>query len=74
MATTASPAATENKPLVDLRGDGLGGEELDSVGTACLSGSVVGWPFDGAYVATLTAGDGSLPALARASPPPAYST
>jgi hypothetical protein len=62
LATTASSAAVATKPLVDLRGDGVGGYVLDTAGTVHLSGSVVGRPVDGAYVATLAADDGSLPA------------
>ena len=67
MATTASPAAAI-KPLVDLRGDGVGSYVLDTAGTAHLSGSVVGRPFDGAYAATLAADDGSLPAPGSCEP------
>jgi hypothetical protein len=68
MATTASPAAAGTKPLVDLRGGGVGSYVLDTAGTAHLSGSVVGRPFDGAYVATLAADDGSLPAPGSCEP------
>jgi hypothetical protein len=68
MATTASPVAAATKPLVDLRGDGDGSYVLDTAGTAHLSGSVVGRPFDGAYAATLAADDGSLPAPGSCEP------
>lgn len=68
MATMASPGAAATKPLVDLRGDGVGSYALDTAGTAHLSGSVVGRPFDGAYVATLAADDGSLPAPGSCEP------
>lgn len=68
MATTASPAAAAAKPLVDLRGDGVGTYVIDTAGTAHLSGSVVGRPFDGAYVARLAADDGSLPAPGSCEP------
>ena len=68
MTTTAPPAAAATKPAVDLRGDGVGSYVLDSAGTAHLSGSVVGRPFDGTYVATLAADDGSLPAAGSCEP------
>jgi hypothetical protein len=68
MATSASPAAAAPKPLVDLRGDGVGSYVLDTAGTAHLGGSVVGRPFDGTYVATLAADDGSLPAPGLCEP------
>ena len=68
MATTASPGFAATKPPVDLRGDGVGSYVLDTAGTAHLSGSVVGRPFDGTYVATLAADDGSLPAPGSCEP------
>ena len=68
VAATASPAVAAPKPLVDLRGDGVGSHVLDDAGTAHLSGSVIGTPFDGAYVATLAADDGSLPAPGLCEP------
>jgi hypothetical protein len=64
----ASPAVAAPKPLVDLRGDGVGTYALDSTGTAQLAGSVIGVPFDGAYVATLAADDGTLPAPGACEP------
>jgi hypothetical protein len=65
---TASPGAAATKPIVDLRGDGVGSHVLDAAGTAHLRGSVVGRPYDGAYVATLAADDGSLPAPGSCEP------
>jgi hypothetical protein len=56
------------KPLIDLQGDGVGSYVLDTAGTAQLSGSVVGRPFGGAYVATVAADDGSLPASGSCEP------
>lgn len=64
----ASPAVAAPKPLVDLRGAEVGSYVLDSSGTARLTGSVLGDPFDGAYVATLAADDGSLPAPGSCEP------
>jgi hypothetical protein len=65
VSATAAPAA---KPLVDLRGAAIGTHVVDAAGTAHLSGSVVGLPFDGTYVATLAAADGSLPAPGSCEP------
>lgn len=64
----ASPADAAPKPLVDLRGAEVGSHVLDSSGTAHLAGSVLGDPFDGSYVATLAADDGSLPAPGSCEP------
>ena len=64
----ASPAVAAPKPLVDLHGADVGTYSLDSAGTAHLAGSVTGEPFDGAYVATLAADDGSLPAPGSCEP------
>lgn len=58
---TAGPALAARPPVVDLRGAGVGSYTLDSDGSARLSGAVTGAPFDGAYTATLTSADGSLP-------------
>lgn len=58
---TAQEANAAPRPLVDLRGDGLGSFVVDDAGFASLSGNVTGKPFDGAYIATLAAADGSLP-------------
>ena len=68
VAATAAPASAAAKPLVDLSGDGVGTYSIDAAGTAHLSGSVVGQPFDGAYVATLAADDGTLPAPGSCEP------
>ena len=54
----ASLAVAAPKPLVNLQGADVGTYVLDPAGTAHLNGSVTGEPFDGAYVATLTADDG----------------
>lgn len=64
----ASPAVAAPKPLVDLRGADVGTYSLDATGTAHLAGSVTGDPFDGTYVATLAADDGSLPAPGTCEP------
>ena len=64
----ASPAVAAPKPLVDLRGADVGTYSLDAAGTAQLAGSVIGDPFDGTYVATLAADDGSLPAPGSCEP------
>jgi hypothetical protein len=66
--TIASPAVAAPKPLVDLRGADAGTYSLDATGTAHLAGSVTGDPFDGTYVATLAAEDGSLPAPGSCEP------
>lgn len=68
VTTGASPATAAPKPLVDLRGADVGTYVLDPAGTAQLSGSVTGAPFDGTYVATLTADDGTLPAPGSCEP------
>ena len=68
MSTAASPAVAAPKPLVDLRGADVGTYSLDAAGTAHLAGSVTGDPFDGTYVATLAADDGSLPAPGSCEP------
>jgi hypothetical protein len=68
MSTAASPAVAAPKPLVDLRGAEVGTYSLDAAGTAHLAGSVTGDPFDGTYVATLAADDGSLPAPGSCEP------
>ena len=64
----ASPAVAAPKPLVNLQGADVGTYVVDSAGTAHLNGSVAGEPFDGAYVATLTADDGALPAPGSCEP------
>jgi hypothetical protein len=61
-AVTAAPANAAPPPLVDLRGASVGSYALDAEGNARVSGAVTGKPFDGAYTATLTSSDGSLPA------------
>ena len=68
MSTAASPAVAAPKPLVDLRGADVGTYSLDAAGTAHLAGSVTGDPFDGTYVATLAADDGSLPVPGSCEP------
>jgi hypothetical protein len=64
----ASPAVAAPKPLVNLQGADVGTYVLDSAGTAHLTGSVTGDPFDGTYVATLAADDGTLPAPGSCEP------
>ena len=64
----AGPAVAAPKPLVDLRGADVGTYVLDATGAAQLAGSVTGDPFDGTYVATLAADDGSLPAPGTCEP------
>ena len=64
----AAPAVAAPKPVVDLRGADLGTYALDAAGTAQLAGHVIGDPFDGTYVATLAADDGSLPAPGTCEP------
>ena len=58
---SAAPANAAQPPVVDLRGASVGSYALDADGNARLSGAVTGVPFDGAYTATLTSSDGSLP-------------
>ena len=65
---TATAATAAPRPLVDLRGQGVGSYVLDAAGTAHLTGSVVGVPFDGTYTATLASADGSLPAPGECEP------
>ena len=65
---TATSATAAPRPLVDLRGEGVGSYVLDDAGAAHLSGSVVGAPFDGTYTATLASSDGSLPAPGECEP------
>jgi hypothetical protein len=68
-AVAAAPTATAApRPVVDLRGAGLGAYVLDAAGSARLSGDVTGAPFDGAYAATLASSDGSLPAPGECEP------
>ncbi len=64
----ALPADAARPPVIDLRGSDLGSYVIDDAGTARLSGSMTGAPFDGAYTATLTASDGSLPEPGRCEP------
>jgi hypothetical protein len=68
LSTAASPAVAAPKPLVDLRGADVGTYSLDAAGAAQLAGSVTGDPFDGTYVATLAADDGSMPAPGSCEP------
>ena len=44
---TASPATAAPGPAVDLRGAGVGSYALDADGTARVTGTVTGVPFDG---------------------------
>ena len=68
-AVAAAPTATAApRPVVDLRGAGLGAYVLDAAGSARLTGDVTGAPFDGAYTATLASSDGSLPAPGECEP------
>ena len=63
LASVAAPQAwAAPPPVVDLRGADVGAYALDAEGTAQLIGRVTGAPFDGAYTATLTSANGSLPA------------
>jgi hypothetical protein len=64
----AVPADAARPPVIDLRGAGLGSYVIDDAGTARLSGSMTGAPFDGAYTATLAASDGNLPEPGRCEP------
>lgn len=59
--TSPTTAVAAGKPLIDLRGASVGSYVLDDAGTAHLSGEVTGKPYDGAYTASLTADDGTLP-------------
>lgn len=61
LAAFAAPSLAGPPPRIDLRGDGVGSYVLDDAGTAHLTGTVTGTPFDGPYSATLAADDGSLP-------------
>ena len=65
---TASPATAAPRPAVDLRGAGVGSYALDADGTARVTGTVTGVPFDGAYTAALSSSDGSLPAPGECEP------
>ncbi len=67
-AATASPAQAGPCTVLDLRGDDLGSFTVDEAGTARLAGRVTGAPFDGAYTATLSALDGTLPAPGACEP------
>lgn len=64
----ASPAMAAPRPGVDLRGDGIGSYALDAEGTARVTGRVTGVPFKGAYTATLSSSDGSLPTPGECEP------
>lgn len=64
----AVPAHAGRPPVIDLRGAGLGSYVIDDAGTARLSGSMTGAPFDGAYTATLAASDSNLPEPGRCEP------
>lgn len=58
---SAVPAHAARPPVIDLRGSGPGSYVMNDAGTARLTGSVTGAPFNGTYTATLSATDGSLP-------------
>jgi hypothetical protein len=64
----AAPAIAAPPPVIDLRGAGVGSYTLDADGTAHLSGAVTGAPFDGAYTATLSSADGTLPVPGTCEP------
>jgi hypothetical protein len=66
--TTASAAPAASPPRIDLRGAGVGSFTLDDAGSALLTGTVTGRPFDGGYTATLSADDGSLPDAGSCEP------
>ncbi len=55
----ASPAGAAGRHRVDLTGFGM--YTIDVEGTATATGTASGEPFDGTFVATLSATDGSLP-------------
>ncbi|QZY29119.1 hypothetical protein [Nocardioides coralli] len=65
---TTTSVASAARPLIDLRGAATDSYEVDSGGTARLVGEVTGRPFGGAYVATLAAGDGTLPVPGQCEP------
>ena len=58
LLTTIGPA-TAASSKVDT--DGFGTYVVDGNGTAALTGTATGAPFDGTYTATLAAADGTLP-------------
>jgi len=60
-AATTGPAEAGPRPVIDLRGAAVGSYDIDHAGTAHLTGQVMGAPFDGTYIALLTADDGTLP-------------
>ena len=68
VAATATPAEAARRPVIDLRGAAVGSFATDDAGTAHLTGTVTGLPFDGTYTATLAADDGSLPEAGTCEP------
>jgi hypothetical protein len=68
VATTATAAGAVPPPRIDLRSAGVGSYALDAAGSARLTGTVTGRPFDGGYTATLSADDGSLPEAGSCEP------
>ncbi|HEX2063970.1 MAG TPA: hypothetical protein VHE80_06080 [Acidimicrobiales bacterium] len=56
---TVAPASAAGKPKVDF--DGHGTYTMAGDGSAGLTGTGTGEPFDGSYVAALAASDGTLP-------------
>lgn len=68
VAATATPAGAVRPPVIDLRGAEVGSFVVDDAGTARLVGSVSGKPFDGGYVASLSADDGTLPYAGTCEP------
>jgi hypothetical protein len=68
VAGTASSGLAAKKPVIDVHGQPGDAYVLDEQGTAELTGTMTGTPFDGAYTATLSADDGSLPGPGECEP------
>ena len=68
VTTTGTAAGAAQPPRIDLRGAEVGAFTLDAAGSARLTGTVTGRPFDGGYTATLSADDGSLPEAGSCEP------
>ena len=66
VATLSAPASAEPKPRIDAGGPGT--YTLAADGSAVITGTATGTPFEGPYTATLAAADGTLPAPGECEP------
>lgn len=66
VAATTTPAQAGQKPRLFVSGQGT--YALAADGSASVTGTSTGFPVEGGYTATLTAGDGTLPEPGEAEP------